>query len=59
MSFYSYVFNFSYIIQLEGVVDNLRKNLEEKQKEMAAWKAKYNIRTAEEVEAARKQQASS
>eukprot|EP01083_Nonionella_stella_P084729 234626_1 len=44
---------------LEGVVDNMRKTLEEKQKEMFIWKNKYNIRTAEEAEAARKQQMAS
>lgn len=37
----------------------MRKTLEEKQKEMFIWKNKYNIRTAEEAEAARKQQMAS
>jgi len=34
----------------------MRGKLEEKQKELMAWKVKYNIRTQEEGEAARKKQ---
>ncbi|GFH48187.1 hypothetical protein CTEN210_04663 [Chaetoceros tenuissimus] len=41
---------------LEKVVDNLRSTLEGKQKELISWKLKYNIKTAEEAEAIRKQQ---
>ena len=42
--------------KLEKVVDNLRSTLEGKQKELISWKLKYNIKTAEEAEAIRKQQ---
>jgi hypothetical protein len=38
------------------VVDNIRSTLQKKQKELVAWKLKYNIKTAEEAEAIRKQQ---
>lgn len=41
---------------LEKVVDKVRSTLEEKQKELVAWKIKYNIKTAEEAEAIRRQQ---
>uniref|UniRef100_A0A6S8XZL5 Prefoldin subunit 2 n=1 Tax=Ditylum brightwellii TaxID=49249 RepID=A0A6S8XZL5_9STRA len=41
---------------LDEVIKNLEARLETKQKETAAWKAKYNIKTAEEAEAMRKQQ---
>ena len=35
----------------------MEKRLNDKQKETAEWKAKYNIRTAEEAGAARQAQA--
>jgi hypothetical protein len=41
---------------LDEVVKTLEARLQIKQKETAAWKAKYNIKTAEETEAIRKQQ---
>eukprot|EP00550_Attheya_septentrionalis_P001396 CAMPEP_0198288506 /NCGR_PEP_ID=MMETSP1449-20131203/6978_1 /TAXON_ID=420275 /ORGANISM="Attheya septentrionalis, Strain CCMP2084" /LENGTH=128 /DNA_ID=CAMNT_0043986655 /DNA_START=138 /DNA_END=524 /DNA_ORIENTATION=+ len=41
---------------LDEVVKTLQTRLETKQKETAAWKAKYNIKTAEETEAIRKEQ---
>jgi hypothetical protein len=41
---------------LEKVVEKVKMTLEEKQKELVAWKMKYNIKTAEEAEAIRKQQ---
>eukprot|EP00979_Chaetoceros_neogracilis_P006665 scaffold1355_cov165-Chaetoceros_neogracile.AAC.18 len=41
---------------LVKVVDNIRSTLQKKQKELVAWKLKYNIKTAEEAEAIRKQQ---
>mmetsp|Transcript_6405 Transcript_6405/g.9391 ORF Transcript_6405/g.9391 Transcript_6405/m.9391 type:complete len:128 (-) Transcript_6405:313-696(-) len=44
---------------LEGVVNNMRKILDQKQKELVAWKIKYNIKTAEEAEQIRQQQAAS
>jgi hypothetical protein len=34
------------------LVQNLKENLDSKQKDAAAWKAKYNIKTQEEVDAA-------
>ncbi|KAL3804305.1 hypothetical protein HJC23_011233 [Cyclotella cryptica] len=37
---------------LDALVQNLKENLDSKQKEAAAWKAKYNIKTQEEVDAA-------
>lgn len=40
----------------EQVVVTLESKLKEKNKEMLDWKNKYNIRTAEEAEAMRKQQ---
>ena len=42
-------------LQLDVVVQNLKEKLDSKQKEAAAWKAKYNIKTQEEVEAASRQ----
>lgn len=41
---------------LEKVVEKVKLTLEEKQKELVSWKMKYNIKTAEEAEAIRKQQ---
>ena len=38
--------------QLDIFVVNLKEKLDAKQKEAAAWKAKYNIKTQEEAEAA-------
>mmetsp|Transcript_5253 Transcript_5253/g.8041 ORF Transcript_5253/g.8041 Transcript_5253/m.8041 type:complete len:128 (+) Transcript_5253:94-477(+) len=43
---------------LEKVVDNIRSALGTKEKELVGWKLKYNIKTAEEAEAIRKQQMS-
>jgi len=40
---------------LDAVVQNLKDKLDTKQKEAAAWKAKYNIKTQEEVAAASRQ----
>jgi len=40
---------------LDGLVQNLKEKLDSKQKEAAAWKAKYNIKTQEEAEAANRQ----
>ncbi|KAL7484667.1 hypothetical protein ACHAW6_014099 [Cyclotella cf. meneghiniana] len=37
---------------LDALVQNLKENLDSKQKGAAAWKAKYNIKTQEEVDAA-------
>ena len=44
-----------YTTQLDGIVENLKEKLDSKQKEAAAWKAKYNIKTQEEAEAASRQ----
>jgi hypothetical protein len=41
---------------LEKVVEKVRSTLQEKQKELVAWKIKYNIKTAEEAEIIRRQQ---
>jgi len=41
---------------LVKVVEKVKLTLEEKQKELVSWKMKYNIKTAEEAEAIRKQQ---
>ena len=41
--------------QLEILVQNIKEKLDSKQKEAAAWKAKYNIKTQEEAEAAKRQ----
>eukprot|EP00586_Coscinodiscus_wailesii_P001923 CAMPEP_0172478604 /NCGR_PEP_ID=MMETSP1066-20121228/2647_1 /TAXON_ID=671091 /ORGANISM="Coscinodiscus wailesii, Strain CCMP2513" /LENGTH=133 /DNA_ID=CAMNT_0013238319 /DNA_START=126 /DNA_END=527 /DNA_ORIENTATION=- len=43
-------------VNLENVLKTLQCRLDSKQKETAEWKAKYNIKTAEEAEAIRKQQ---
>ncbi|KAL7537336.1 hypothetical protein ACHAXR_007745 [Thalassiosira sp. AJA248-18] len=40
---------------LDVLVKNLKEKLDSKQKEAAAWKAKYNIKTKEEAEAANRQ----
>lgn len=40
---------------LDVVVENLKEKLDSKQKEAGAWKAKYNIKTQEEAEAANRQ----
>lgn len=40
---------------LDIFVGNLKEKLDSKQKEAAAWKAKYNIKTQEEAEAANRQ----
>jgi|APGre2960657468_1045069.scaffolds.fasta_scaffold125688_2 hypothetical protein len=37
--------------QLDIVVQNLKERLDTTQKDAAAWKAKYNIKTQEEMEA--------
>ena len=42
------------IKKLDIVVQNLKEKLDSKQKEAAAWKAKYNIKTQEEVEASKR-----
>ena len=42
-------------LQLDVIVEKLKEQLDAKQKESAAWKAKYNIKTQEEVEAAKRQ----
>lgn len=34
--------------QLEGVVSHMTNNLEQKEKELLAWKNKYNIKMADE-----------
>ncbi|KAL7532514.1 hypothetical protein ACHAWF_004161 [Thalassiosira exigua] len=41
---------------LDGLVNTLKEKLDAKQKEAAAWKAKYNIKTQEEMEAAKNRQ---
>jgi len=41
---------------LDVVIEDLTKRLEEKSKETMAWKSKYNIKTAEEADAVRKKQ---
>ena len=43
------------LVQLEILVQNMKEKLDSKQKEAAAWKAKYNIKTQEEAEAAKRQ----
>ena len=43
-------------MQLDKIVESMKETLDSKQKEAAAWKAKYNIKTQEEVEAANRQQ---
>jgi hypothetical protein len=40
---------------LEAFVNKMKEQLDAKQKEAAAWKAKYNIKTQEEAEAANRQ----
>lgn len=40
---------------LEAFVNKMKEQLDSKQKEAAAWKAKYNIKTQEESEAANRQ----
>jgi hypothetical protein len=35
-------------MQLEGVVNTMKNNLEQKEKELLDWKNKYNIRLADE-----------
>ena len=40
---------------MDNIVKSLNSKLEEKSQEMMAWKTKYNIKTAEEAEALRKQ----
>mmetsp|Transcript_9322 Transcript_9322/g.20717 ORF Transcript_9322/g.20717 Transcript_9322/m.20717 type:complete len:128 (-) Transcript_9322:219-602(-) len=40
---------------LEELVKSVKERLDVKQKETAAWKAKYNIKTQEEVDAANRQ----
>ncbi|KAL3782593.1 hypothetical protein ACHAWO_008244 [Cyclotella atomus] len=42
-------------VNLDGLVKTLKENLDKKQKDAAAWKAKYNIKTQEEVDAASRQ----
>ncbi len=49
-------FPFFYITQLNHVIDTFQTQLKGKNKEMIDWKVKYNIKTAEEAEAIRKQQ---
>ncbi|KAL3770558.1 hypothetical protein ACHAWU_007830 [Discostella pseudostelligera] len=41
---------------LDVFVQNLKDKLDTTQKEAAAWKAKYNLRTQEEIEAANRRQ---
>merc|ERR1712008_372711 len=41
---------------LDNVIKTLSERLEAKQKETMGWKSKYNIKTAEEADALRKQQ---
>ena len=38
-----------------GVWEKMKEQLDAKQKEAASWKAKYNIKTQEEAEAANRQ----
>eukprot|EP00569_Conticribra_weissflogii_P001768 CAMPEP_0171352032 /NCGR_PEP_ID=MMETSP0878-20121228/40448_1 /TAXON_ID=67004 /ORGANISM="Thalassiosira weissflogii, Strain CCMP1336" /LENGTH=126 /DNA_ID=CAMNT_0011857487 /DNA_START=273 /DNA_END=653 /DNA_ORIENTATION=+ len=40
---------------LDNLVQSLKERLDSKQKEAAAWKAKYNIKTQEEMEASNRQ----
>jgi hypothetical protein len=44
---------------MEQVISTLQTKLKERNKEMMDWKVKYNIRTAEEADAMRKQIAAS
>ena len=41
---------------MEQVITTMQSKLKEKNKEMIDWKNKYNIKTAEEAEAMRRQQ---
>uniref|UniRef100_A0A7S2R7M0 Prefoldin subunit 2 n=1 Tax=Eucampia antarctica TaxID=49252 RepID=A0A7S2R7M0_9STRA len=41
---------------LDSVIASMEQRLKDRQKETAEWKAKYNIRTAEEAEATRQRQ---
>mmetsp|Transcript_4937 Transcript_4937/g.5642 ORF Transcript_4937/g.5642 Transcript_4937/m.5642 type:complete len:129 (+) Transcript_4937:123-509(+) len=41
---------------MDKLIETLTQTLKKKQKETMEWKLKYNIRTAEEAEAMRKQQ---
>ncbi|KAL7431292.1 hypothetical protein ACHAXH_004064 [Discostella pseudostelligera] len=43
-------------VLLDVFVQNLKDKLDTTQKEAAAWKAKYNLRTQEEIEAANRRQ---
>lgn len=43
-------------MNLDTVIKSLETRLGSKQKETAAWKSKYNIKTAEEAEAIRREQ---
>jgi hypothetical protein len=45
----------SWIDQLDIFVQNLKDKLDSTQKETAAWKAKYNIKTQEEMDASSRQ----
>jgi len=42
-------------VNLDTLTKHIEVKLEEKRKETFAWKAKYNIKTQEEMEAAQKQ----
>lgn len=44
------------VSKLDVFVQNLKDKLDTTQKEAAAWKAKYNLRTQEEIEAANRRQ---
>ena len=43
------------LYQLDNFVQNLKQKLDTTQKEAAAWKAKYNIKTQEEMDASSRQ----
>lgn len=43
-------------MQLDAVIGTLKDRLETMQKDAAEWKAKYNLKTQEEVQALQRQQ---
>ena len=45
-----------YFMQLDAVIGTLKDRLETMQKDAAEWKAKYNLKTQEEVQALQRQQ---
>lgn len=50
----SFIYIETCIFKLDALVSTLKQKLDEKQKEAAAWKAKYNIQTQEEAEASQR-----